>query len=382
MLGDDRYADSFDKLLPLLKDSSLRVRHLAAISIGKLGRPQAIPAGSGNAARERQQRRGRCGNSGVMALVGCGDTGALLAAADDSSSAVRIGVLLALRRLENPAMAKFLHDPDPRLVLEAARAIHDLPLDSAMPELAQLISQTAIASNATKDAISKEFDGRDALLRRVLNANFRLGTAENAAAVARFAARADVPEAMRIEALEMLAAWEKPSGHDRVINAWRPLEPRAADIAVAALAAGARRNLFRKQSSAASRRQGRGPTGDQGSRSRVGGNGGRHEPAGGSSRSGDGGAGSIARRTHQRRNHRRVERLGAGRAQRIAENPGDFPSGRGHRSIARGTRQGNSGRAAGGPRHARHDQSPASRRNFRKSLRQTAGRPSAARAAT
>ena len=69
----------------------------------------------------------------------------------------------------------------------------------------------------------------------MLNANFRLGTAENAAAVARFAARAGAPEAMRIEALEMLAAWAKPSGHDRVLNAWRPLKPRDAALAAAAL---------------------------------------------------------------------------------------------------------------------------------------------------
>ncbi len=234
VLGDDRYADSFNKLLPLLKDNSLRVRHLTAISIGKLGRPQAIPAIL-EMLRENDNKDAVLRNSCVVALVGCGDVGALSSGADDSSPAARMGVLLALRRMENSAVARFLHDPDPRLVLEAARAIHDLPLDSAMPELAQLVGQTAIASNAIKDAISKEFDGRDALLRRVLNANFRLGTAENAAAVARFAARADAPEAMRIEALEMLAAWEKPSGHDRVINAWRPLKPRSGDIAVAAL---------------------------------------------------------------------------------------------------------------------------------------------------
>ena len=140
VLGDDRYGDSFDKLLPLLKDNSLRVRHLAAISIGKLGRPQAIGPVLAML-RDNDDKDTVVRHSGVMALVGSGDIGALLAAADDGSSAVRMSVLLALRRLENPAIAKFLHDSDPRLVLEAARAIHDLPLESAMPELAQLIGQ-------------------------------------------------------------------------------------------------------------------------------------------------------------------------------------------------------------------------------------------------
>ena len=86
-----------------------------------------------------------------------------------------MGALLALRRMENPAMARFLHDADPRLVLEAARAIHDLPINSAMPELASLIGERSITTNAFRDRLSTDFDGRDAMLRRVLNANFRFG---------------------------------------------------------------------------------------------------------------------------------------------------------------------------------------------------------------
>jgi quinoprotein glucose dehydrogenase len=235
VLGDDRYADSFDKLLPLLKDNSLRVRHLAAIAIGKLGRPEAI-APALEMLRENDDKDAVVRHSAVMALVGSGNSASIMSAgAFDNSPAVRMGVLLALRRIGEPAIAKFLLDPDPRLVLEAARAIHDLPIESAEPALALLSDNRSITSDATRAAISKDFDGRDALLRRVLNANFRLGTAENAAAVARFAARTDAPEAMRIEALEMLADWAKPSGHDRVINAWRPLEPRSAEVAIAAL---------------------------------------------------------------------------------------------------------------------------------------------------
>ena len=164
MLGDNRYAETLDRMLPLLKDASLRVRHLAAIAIGKLGRTQAIGPVV-ELLRDNDDRDAVVRHSAVMALVGsaAGDPGAILAAADDNSPAVRMGVLLALRRMENPAIGRFLHDADPRLVLEAARAIHDLPLESAMPELAKLIAQSSLTSDGTRDAISKDFDGRDAL---------------------------------------------------------------------------------------------------------------------------------------------------------------------------------------------------------------------------
>ncbi len=232
--GDARFGESFEKLLPLLKDDNLRVEHLAAIAIGKLGRPQAISAAI-EMLRANDDRDAVVRHSAVMALVGCGNAEQILAAANDHSLAVRMGALLALRRMENPAVARFLHDADPRLVLEAARAIHDLPINSAMPELASLIGERSITTNAFRDRLSTDFDGRDAMLRRVLNANFRLGAAANAAAVAEFATRTDAPEAMRLEALGMLADWEHPSGHDRVINYWRPLAPRDPAIAVAAL---------------------------------------------------------------------------------------------------------------------------------------------------
>jgi quinoprotein glucose dehydrogenase len=72
-------------------------------------------------------------------------------------------------------------------------------------------------------------------LYRVLNAHFRLGARENAAAVAAFAARADAPPALRIEALKQLGDWAKPAGRDRIMGVWRPLAPRAFELAVEAL---------------------------------------------------------------------------------------------------------------------------------------------------
>ncbi len=75
----------------------------------------------------------------------------------------------------------------------------------------------------------------DPLLRRVLNANFRLGTRKHADVLAQFAANPAAPDAMRHEALAMLRTWDEPSGRDRVLGMWRPVAPRSAADASDAL---------------------------------------------------------------------------------------------------------------------------------------------------
>lgn len=218
--GELKIAAAFGGLVKLLSDESLRVRYFAAVSLGKLGRLEAIEPLlamlAENANQDRVLRHG-----GVMGLTGsAGNGAALLDAVKHESPAARMGVLLAMRRLACDDIALFLNDPEPLLVVEAARAIHDLPLPASLPKLAALITRP------TQD---------DALLRRVLNANYRLGSSEHASALAQFAARGDAPEAMRLEALAMLQAWDKPSPKDRVLNFWRPLATRERKPAVDAV---------------------------------------------------------------------------------------------------------------------------------------------------
>ncbi|MEQ8791034.1 MAG: HEAT repeat domain-containing protein [Pirellulaceae bacterium] len=220
--ANDRANDrANERLIALLADESLRVRYFAANSLGKLGRDESVPALlamlDDNATGDPVLRHG-----GVMGLVGCADRAALESAADHSSAAVRMGVLLAMRRKQIPSVAGFLQDGEPTIVMEAARAIHDVPIAEAMPDLAALISRPSTD---------------DALLRRVLNANYRQGGAENAAALAHFAGSSEAPEAMRLEALAMLEHWAEPSPRDRVLNMWRPLPPRDRQTAVDAVKA-------------------------------------------------------------------------------------------------------------------------------------------------
>jgi quinoprotein glucose dehydrogenase len=219
VLGDHRAAVALDRLISLLADRDAHVQLLAALALARLGRKEAIAPVckllAANADRDPYLRHGA-----VMALAGTKDAAALAELSRDASASVRMGALLALRRLGSPEVARFLHDADPAVVVEAGRAIYDVPIEAALPQLAALLSRPGLD---------------DRLGFRVLNAHFRLGKADNAAAVAAFAASSDAPTSLRIEALRQLAAWSKPAGRDRVMGLWRPLPERPPELARAAL---------------------------------------------------------------------------------------------------------------------------------------------------
>jgi quinoprotein glucose dehydrogenase len=220
VLGEVRAEEALSGLTHLLSDTSARVRFFAAIALGKLGRPQAVePLLS--MLRADGEKVPYLRHGGVMGLAGSGKTAAWLKAIHDESPAVRMGVLLALRRLRDPEIARFLSDSDPRLVLEAARAIHDVPIEQSLPALASL----PVPASAPLP-----------LLRRVLNASSRLGRPEDAARLAAVSDRSELPAAARALALELLAQWAAPSGRDSVVGLWRPIKGRPAQPAAAALA--------------------------------------------------------------------------------------------------------------------------------------------------
>ena len=157
----------------------------------------------------------------VMGLLGSEDRAALTAAIPDPSPAVRLGVLLTLRRLGSVEVARFLTDADPYLVREAALAINDAPIDAGTPALAALL-QKPIAD--------------EAVMLRAINATFRLGTPAHAAALATYAARADTPAFLRAEALAQLALWPTPPQRDRIVGVYRPFAEKTREAAPAAAA--------------------------------------------------------------------------------------------------------------------------------------------------
>ena len=214
-----------DLLAHLVQGSNARVRFFAAQSLGSLGRPESTPALLA-LLRSNNDEDPFIRHAAVFALALIHDVPTLIAAANDPSPAVRTGILLALRRWQNPEVARFLRDRDPKIVIEAARAINDMPIISCIPELAQMLDANSI------DPAS---DSGKFTLRRALNANFRLGLPENANAISQFAAKTTTPDVLRVEALEMLADWPEPPRRDKIVGLSRPLPRRDARVAADAL---------------------------------------------------------------------------------------------------------------------------------------------------
>lgn len=246
VLGDARIKKASDRIVKLLSDDAERSRFFAAIALGKIGDSDAVGPTLAML-KQNDNRDAHLRHAGVMALVGCAKPSQLAKLAKDPSGGVRMGALLALRKLQRAEVSAFLGDSDPAIALEAARAINDLPIAGALPELAKLGNVDALGRAVEQQrkrvpvtakgtqVVDVSVDNVTALLRRVVNANYRLGKAEHAQRLSEIALNAQAPEGVRSEALTALATWAEPSGRDRVTGLWRPLERRDAKIAAAAL---------------------------------------------------------------------------------------------------------------------------------------------------
>ncbi len=214
-LGGLRTALAYDRFVALLKDQSPRVRFFAAMGLGKIGKRDAIgPVVEFLRANNNEDRMLQ--HAGIMALTWIEDVESIVKAGKDASPAVRMAALVALRKLKRPEVASFLNDADPKLVLEAARAIYDEPIPAAFPELVRLLDRKA----------------PERALLRAVNAAFREGNVE---ALVAFSATAEAPPAARVEALQVLGAWERPSGRDRLMGLWRPVPERDPGVAAKAV---------------------------------------------------------------------------------------------------------------------------------------------------
>ncbi|MGI8672232.1 MAG: DUF7133 domain-containing protein, partial [Luteitalea sp.] len=223
MIGDVRYAAAGDRLLPLLKDPEPRARFFAAEAVARLAyAPAAGPLLEMLAANDG--RDAYLQHTGSLALASIGDGAALEALHTHASRAVRAAAVIALRRIRHPGVARFLADGDAAIATDAARAINDDGgIEAGIPALAATLGTTAPANEAS--------------LRRALNANHRLGTAEAANRLAAFAEDAAQPAELRVEAVSALGVWTSPSSMDRVDGFYHPTVGVAAARSAAAVAA-------------------------------------------------------------------------------------------------------------------------------------------------
>ncbi len=222
VLGHARSATAASALVPLVQDPNARVRYFSTVALGRLGHKSAMPAVVSMLAADKEQDV-YLRNAGVVALTGFADRDALAALATHESRGVRIAAVVALRRLQDAGVARFLDDADPLVVTEAAGAINDEGgIVAALPALARVLERPGLSG--------------EPLVRRAISANLRVGDAAAAARVAAYARRARLPEPLLVEALATLGVWAAPSNMDRVDGAWiAPLAQRDPTGAQAAL---------------------------------------------------------------------------------------------------------------------------------------------------
>jgi quinoprotein glucose dehydrogenase len=235
-------------VLAALVDPEPRVAFRAALAAARLELQGAVP-GLVALVRRAGERDTYLRHAALVGLDGCATDGQLLRYATDASPDLRRAVAVVWRRRASPQLARLLADKDPLVVLEAARAIHDLPVRAALPALAALLDAPVVgrppdtAADPARDGpgtLAAESLSADvargepplpdfvqpALARRALSANLLVGDEACARRLARAARREDLPPEQRAEALALLADWGAPEPTDRVTGFWRPLEPR------------------------------------------------------------------------------------------------------------------------------------------------------------
>ena len=225
VIGDASYkASTADLISSIENDSSTRVQSLAAIALSKMEDASAIPAlvklAVKNADKDPWLR-----HAIVMGLKGSGAKSLeqLSSLAKHENRSARMAALLALHRHHHPSVALFLKDSDSKIATEAARAIHD---DFSIPEA---LPALASALKSRTDILSEPF------LRRAINANLRVGKAENAEILKNFIIKSSAPEKMKTTAIAALAFWEQPPMLDAVEGRHRKYSKRDKTPGVKAL---------------------------------------------------------------------------------------------------------------------------------------------------
>lgn len=206
-LGDIRYSKAGKELIANLTHENARVRFFSAEALGRSKNQEAIQPLiallESNNDEDAYLRHGV-----TYALSQIGKVEPLAALASHPSKAVRLGAVLALRRLESPELAKFLNDSDEYIVTEVARAIHDdFSVEAALPALGALLSTTSFQN--------------EPLIRRAISANQRVGKDENLNHLMTYLAKPGTPEILKKETIAAIGTWAKPSLVDRVDGRYR-----------------------------------------------------------------------------------------------------------------------------------------------------------------
>ena len=211
--GDPEEAEAVrNHLLEALSHESPRVQFFAAISLGKHKVREAAPAlielASNQGSRDPYLR-----HAAMMGLKGALPPEQLAELHNHESRTVRLASIVALRNLKSPTVASFLEDKDELVLLEAARAIHDdQSIPEALPPLSQLLNRPGLTN--------------EALMRRVINAAFRVGSYPALLRIESYLKRNEGSPKLKRTALAALLWWSQPPVLDAVEGRYRKYSAR------------------------------------------------------------------------------------------------------------------------------------------------------------
>ena len=223
-LGDSRCPKSLDLIRAMTLDENPRARAYACAALGRLQDKDAI-ANLTAVLWENDNADPWLRQAATTALARIGDRAKLEIMAADQFPQVRLGALLALRQMRDPAIGRLLFDSDATIALEAARAIYDLNIESQMQMLATLGERFCDHANSSQTNIGA-FTQQDPrtlpLLRRIIAANRLLADAASVNRLAELSQSTLISPAARMLAFESLTEWSAPGArepvHGRVID--------------------------------------------------------------------------------------------------------------------------------------------------------------------
>lgn len=211
-LGDLKFQQAGEKIIPLLASPSPRIQMLSAEALGRMENKAATQKLI-DLLIQNDDKDVYIRHAASLALAKIEDPNVLRDNENHPSDALRLALVVTGRRMGNENVKLFLDDKNEKIVTEAARAINDdRSIMGAMSDLASILNTTPFSN--------------EALLRRSINANFRLGEKEHIENLLTFLKNTSASPEMRAETLDCLATWETPSPLDRVDGRNRNLGPR------------------------------------------------------------------------------------------------------------------------------------------------------------
>ena len=199
MLGEARATAAVTTLSDLCADDNVRVRAFAAMALGKIGAREAVPAIVSMVA-ENADRDPFLRHAGVQALAWINDSARLGELSADPLPATRMAAMLAMRKLRDVRLAKFLNDPERTIRLEAARAINDIPMPSLRAQLADSITRFTSAPSPTTTSNAAAVASRNHSFTREVWKLTRAGTVADLSDTALFAKTPDESKELPVAA--------------------------------------------------------------------------------------------------------------------------------------------------------------------------------------